>query len=309
MKNENNTKGRYADFRESKIDASNQLLIRNSTLSNSIIKLWIDSRKKTGDLLTVVKEESTVLYWMAIVILLVGVICFFGLFIDDRMLMGVSVWLKPLKFSVSIVIYLITVGFLITKYPYTRTKKGVINHVTAWSLLLEFAIIAFQASRGVQSHYNIAAPLDGILFTLMGVFVGINVLLMVLFIIDTIRLKLNTAKAMQWSILLGWVIVFFGSWVGGQMISQLAHNVNVADGGTGLPLVNWSTTGGDLRIAHFFALHSIQIIPLFALWASKKWNSSDRNQIIAITIFGLLFASFIGFVFYQAKQGIPFIAQ
>ena len=91
------------------------------------------------------------------------------------------------------------------------------------------------------------------------------------------------------------------------MISQLSHNVAVADGGAGLPLVNWSTVGGDLRIAHFFGLHGIQIIPLFAYWIGKKYQVSSRKQLLAVTLFGLMYAAWIGFTFYQAKQGMPLI--
>ena len=91
------------------------------------------------------------------------------------------------------------------------------------------------------------------------------------------------------------------------MISQLSHNVAVADGGAGLPLVNWSTVGGDLRIAHFFGLHGIQIIPLFAWWLSKKWKAAQTKQIVVVIAFGLLYAAWIGHTFYQAKQGIPLI--
>jgi hypothetical protein len=87
----------------------------------------------------------------------------------------------------------------------------------------------------------------------------------------------------------------------------MAHNVGVADGGAGLPLVNWSTVAGDLRVAHFFGLHGIQIIPLFAFVLSKKWNAVNSKHIIAVTIFALLYASWIGYTFYQAKQGMPLI--
>ncbi|UWX55891.1 hypothetical protein NYZ99_05765 [Maribacter litopenaei] len=270
--------------------------------------IYSNFKLRLKNLFSIIRSESPILYWVTMIISLLGLVCILGILSDERTLMGVSVWLKPLKFSVSISIYLITVGYLITKYPYSRKKKAIINHITAWTLLLEFLVIFFQGSGGVQSHYNIATPLDGILFMFMGIFVGINVLTMVLFVVDTLRLKLKVAKSVQWAIFLGWLIVLFGSWVGGQMISQLSHSVAVPDGQEGLPLVNWSVNGGDLRVAHFFALHSIQIIPLFAMWVTKKWKHSQRKQLLIVTLFAFVFAMMIGYVFYQAKQGIPFIA-
>ncbi len=255
-----------------------------------------------------VRNQSPIFYGIVIIHFIFAIVSIAGLFIDHRTVMGVNVWIKPLKFSISIAIYLITVGYLITLYPYSKRKKNSINNITSFTLLIEMGIIFYQASRGVPSHFNESTVLDALLFAAMGIMIAINVLIMVLFIFDTIRLKLKTAKSIQLAILLGWVIIVVGSWIGGQMVSQMSHNVGVADGGTGLPLVNWSTIGGDLRIAHFFGLHGIQIIPLFALWVSKKWKITHTNQSITVTVFGLLYASWIGFVFYQAKQGIPLIS-
>lgn len=259
-------------------------------------------------ILNIVRNQSSILYGIVLLHVIIAISCAIAFFIDDRTLMGVNTWVKPLKFSISIAIYIFTVGYLITLYPYSNRKKNIINNIVSWTLLIEMIIIGYQASQGVQSHYNESNVLSALLFLAMGIMIAINVLVMILFIFDTVRLKLKTTKSIQWAILLGWVILVVGSWVGGQMISQLSHNVGVVDGGAGLPLVNWSTVGGDLRIAHFFGLHGIQIIPLFALWVSKKWETTNRNQIIAVTIFGLSYASWIGFVFYQAKQGIPLIS-
>ena len=254
-----------------------------------------------------VKNHSPLLYWIVIVHLVLAIVSITSSFMDDRTLMGVNVWMKPLKFSISVAIYILTVGFLMTLYPFSKKKKNLINNIVCWTLLIELGLIIYQASGGVQSHYNISNPFDGLIFTAMGILIAINVIIMALFIFETIRLKLKTPKLLQWAILLGWVIVFFGSWVGGQMISEMSHNIGVEDGGPGLPLVNWSTIAGDLRVAHFFGLHGLQIIQIFALLISNKSKTTTKNQIIIVTVFGLAYALFVGYTFYQAKQGLPFV--
>lgn len=263
--------------------------------------------KNIKNVLNRVKKESPKLYWIVIFHLLVAISCIIGLFVDDRALMGVNVWIKPLKLAISGAVFILTIGYLTTVYPYSKLKKNIVNNLVSWTLLGEILIIVFQAFRGVQSHYNISTPLDGILFGLMGILISVSVLIMVLFVIDTVRLKFDIAPSVRWALLLGWLVVLFGSWVGGQMIGQLAHNVGVADGGAGLPLLNWSTIAGDLRVAHFFGLHGIQIIPLFAIWLSKNGKLNSKRQLIAVIVFGLLYALWIGFTFYQAKQGLALI--
>ena len=254
-----------------------------------------------------VKKESPILHAIVLIHFVLALICIGGIFLDDRTLAGISVWIKPLKFWISGGIYILTLGFFMTKYPYSRRKKNIINNIVSWTLLLEVGIIFYQAVRGVRSHYNQDSMFDGMLFAAMGILIGINVIVMILLAFDAARLKLKVAKPIQVAICIGWIVVVVGSWVGGQMISQLAHNVGVVDGGKGLPILNWSTVAGDLRIAHFFGLHGIQIIPLFAWILVKKWNTTTRNKIIAVITFGLLFAACIAYVFYQAKQGIPLI--
>lgn len=254
-----------------------------------------------------VRKESPVLYFIVWFHFLMALGCVVGLLVDDRMLIGLNVWIKPLKFTISGGIYILTVGLLITLYPFSEIKKHIIRNVVSWTMLLEIMIIVVQAARGVQSHYNTSSEMNGMLFGMMGLLIGVNVLIMLYFIIETLRLKLHTAPSVRWAILLGWIIVFFGSWIGGQMITQLAHNVGVADGGEGLVLLNWSTVAGDLRVAHFFGLHGLQIIPVVAFVLHKTWGVSQKTQVLTVFLFGLLYICWVGFHFYQAKQGLPFI--
>ncbi|WP_435625727.1 hypothetical protein [Flagellimonas sp.] len=263
--------------------------------------------KEINNILQTVRKESPILYGVVVFHFILALASVLGWIFDDRMLMGINVWVKPLKFTISGGLYVLTSGFLITLYPFSRRKKNIVNNIVSWTLAAEICIIVFQAARGVQSHYNQSSLFDGILFGLMGILISIIVFVMVFFIIETIRLRLNTPRHVQWAILLGWLVVFFGSWVGGQMIGQMAHNVGVPDGGEGLPLLNWSTIAGDLRIAHFFGLHGIQIIPLFAVVLTNRLKASSVAKSILVILFGLLYASWIAFTFYQAKQGMPLV--
>lgn len=263
--------------------------------------------KLIKNILQIVRNESPILYGIVILHFILAIVCLFGWALDSRELLGLNVWVKPLKFSISGGIYLLTSGYLITLYPFSKRKKNVINSIISWTMAIEICIIFIQGARGVQSHYNQSNWVDGILFASMGILISILVLTMVFFIVETIRLRLHTPRPVQWGILFGWLIVLFGSWVGGQMIAQMAHNVGVADGGAGLPLVNWSTVAGDLRVAHFFGLHGIQIIPLFAVVINERWKSNIHVKNLVVLSFALLYFSWIAFTFYQAKQGLPFI--
>ena len=54
---------------------------------------------------TTVKKNSPSLYWIVIVLFVFAIGSILGSLIDDRTLMGVNVWIKPLKFSISTAIY------------------------------------------------------------------------------------------------------------------------------------------------------------------------------------------------------------
>jgi len=213
--------------------------------------------------------------------------------------MRVNVWVKPLKFLISVGIYVLTVGYLITFYPYSDRKKHILRNVVAFTLVAENAIIVLQASRGVQSHYNISNTLDGILFSP----IGINVFLMILFALDALRLRLSVPRPVQWAVFFGWSIAVLSSWIGGRMIGRMGHSVGIPDGGEGLPFLNWSTTAGDLRVAHFFGLHALQLLPFCALVRIKL---PIRSQVLAVVLLSLGYAAWVGFIYYQATLHLPF---
>ena len=95
-------------------------------------------------------------------------------FIDSRTVLGINVWIKPIKFAVSIGIFCWTMAwFMYDLQGFSKTIK-VLSWVFAIAMMTEMAIIFVQAARGQMSHFNISSPLNATLFSIMGAMIGIS---------------------------------------------------------------------------------------------------------------------------------------
>jgi hypothetical protein len=191
--------------------------------------------------------------------------------LDTRLVTNAPVWLKPLKFGLSITIYAWTLGWLLADFP-AAVQRSVrrISQGAALSVVVELAIIFGQAARGVGSHFNDKTLLDGVLFGVMGVFIMLNTGLLVWATVLAWRHRPHGPGGYVWGLRLGLVVFVLGSVVGGVMSGLHQHTVGAPDGGPGLPGLGWSTRAGDLRAAHFLGLHALQVLPLLG-WLASRW--------------------------------------
>ena len=191
-----------------------------------------------------------------------------------------------------------------------------------WTVALTFAAewlaIITQAARGTTSHFNVSSPFDTSLWVLMSV--AIMILWAANFVLAGLLLFQRFENpAFAWSLRFGLIITIIGLGLGFLMTSptaqQLAswemgapvtvagaHSVGVADGGEGLPFLNWSTQGGDLRIGHFIGMHALQVIP-FLGWLVMRRRRLSRGQQTALVWTGS--AGYLGvtlLVTWQALQ-------
>jgi hypothetical protein len=230
--------------------------------------------------------------------------CALLLLLDSREVMGVNAWLKPMKFALSITLYAWTAALVL---PYLRLKlrlQALLGGAISLLMMAEISLILLQAGRGVRSHFNFATEFDASVFGLMGLLIGLNTVL-VLFICLRLLTQPPALERPLWHALqAAWLIFFLASGVGGMMISQGGHAIGVPDGGPGLPLLNWSTAGGDLRAAHFWGLHSIQLLPLAALGLQRKVQNS---RVLVWGTYGLiaLYAAVFAALLGLARQGVP----
>jgi hypothetical protein len=203
-----------------------------------------------------------------------------GMLLDGRVLVGAPIWLKPFKFAVSIVIYAVTWAWLYAYLPRNRWVRWSTTVIAAM-LAIEYVVIVGQVVRGRQSHFNVATPLDAALWATMAT--SIVVLWVANLVVAAYLLRARVGgPSLTRGVQAGAVISLFGAAVAFMMTRPTAaqrasfsdgtfagiiggHSVGVADGGPIMPVTGWSTTGGDLRIAHFVGLHALQALPLVAV--------------------------------------------
>jgi hypothetical protein len=228
-----------------------------------------------------------------------------ALLIDTRLVSGESPWLKPLKFDLSIAIYTATMAWVLGPLP--QALKTALARRIAVAMAVETFFIALQAARGVRSHFNLATPFDRLAFLLMGLAIAYNTWQ----IIRVLRCYLlpqtsHVAALQRLATRLGLISLLLGSIVGGYMAGHMAHAVGVADGGAGLPLLHWSTRGGDLRIAHFLGLHGLQLLLLLQASMAAARVSAPRQERVLWGIFAV-HALATAALFALALRGLPLI--
>lgn len=199
-----------------------------------------------------------------------------GWLVDDREVLGVNLWEKPLKFAISGTIYAVTWAWIIGHFTRWQRPAWWAGTVIAITLAIELVVITGAAVAGITSHFNVTTPLATTLWSIMAA--AITTLWIATFV-AAIALWRNPGAdpARQAAIRTGVVISLIGMGLAflmtGPTADQLndwqgiagAHTVGTADGGPGLPLLGWSTVAGDLRIPHFIGMHALQVLPLLAL--------------------------------------------
>jgi hypothetical protein len=230
-----------------------------------------------------------------------------ALTLDERMLNGVAVWVKPMKFQASLGVHLLTVAALMLLLPQDVRHRRAVRWpalAMAGAALFEAGYITLRGAQGLASHYATETALAAAMYQLMGlgalVLVGGSAWLGVL-VLRHGRGPAALVAGAGLGLILGGLL---GLVTGGALSASGAHLVGVAASEAGgLPILGWARAGGDLRVAHFFGLHLTQSLPTVALVllaAGRGWT-----QVPVYAAAGLGVAVTLG-TFAQALAGRPF---
>jgi len=228
---------------------------------------------------------------------------------DNRKILGLNPWVKPVKFDLSVILFLVTVALLLWALgdaPQWSSAKVWLGWGFGIAMIVEDTIIALQSARGVRSHMNYSTPLDGALFGVMGLFIVLNTVCAGWLLVLWMRTSAGLESVVVWGIRLGLLVLILGSMEGARMVVWGGHTVGAQDGGPGLAFVNWSTRYGDLRVAHFFALHALQIFPLVGL-ALAGLKVREGTQLCALFAFVAVYTAAVWWLFVEAMRGLPVV--
>lgn len=236
-----------------------------------------------------------------------AVVAVVGLVVDDRVLFGAPIWLKPLKFALSFVAYSLTWAWLLSLHPNPPRALGRVGTVLVGASAVEMVIIVAAAIRGVGSHFNVSTPLNAVLFNVMGLTV-VALWLGTLFLSLKVGAQRLAPAPELLAIRLGMAIALLGMLVGVLMLVQPsgvegvsgAHTVGAPDGSPGMLLTGWSTVAGDLRVGHFIGMHALQVLPLVA-HLTRSLATPVRMRLVATAGAGALGLTVL--VTWQALRG------
>jgi hypothetical protein len=251
---------------------------------------------------------SPLLWRTALVFLAFFVLLYTGTFIDGRLINGVSVWEKPAKFFLSLSLQLATLAWGLALLPAQERQKPAIR-ITSLIIVVaaigELIYIAFRASRGEASHFNQTTAIATTFYMLMGL--GAVTLAMLTSFLGSRILRRAPSSPLAFAT--GWGFVLAGLLAlvtGAYVSSQTGHWVGGDQtDATGLPFFHWSTTGGDLRVAHFFGLHLMQALPVLG-FLFRDFPPLQARGLIALG--AVIWTGLTVLTFFQAVAGRPFIA-
>ena len=234
---------------------------------------------------------------------------------ETRRLNDINLWIKPLHFELSLLVHfatLLALMPLMTAAALNGRRLRWAMRAASLAMIAEMAWLLTEAARGRPSHFNQDTVLEAVIYPVMG---GFAVLLLVAAVAVALGIRQAPAPSLApglrggavWGLSLGALATLIvasvlssgvidgpGHWVGG-----------IRSDAGGLPLVGWSTTGGDLRVAHFFATHMMQGLPVIG-WLVDRLAPAYARATVYIAAAAWL--SLVAATFAQALAGRPLLA-
>ncbi len=234
---------------------------------------------------------------------------------DVREVNDINIWTKPIKFSLSIALHLFTLAFLLRYLPkdYRAARLfGFLAALVSIAALYEIAWLIGQSMRGVPSHFNFASALDINLYRIAGIgavtliipalFMGLKFMALP----STPELGSGFRRGAGLGLLLTFILTLIFA---GYLSSGQGHWVGASPSDAdGMAITGWARDGGDLRVAHFFATHLMQLLPFIGFLSDRIFANNPARAKLAVWLVAIIGTGVVILTFLQALSGKAFLA-
>lgn len=239
------------------------------------------------DLVQSIKHGSKVLYYTGFIHFILAVMFLLLMGIDTRTVRQELVWLKPLRFAVSIGLFAWTYAWFTGFVQRNIRIIQVLNWLVAACMFIEITLISMQSVRGVDSHFNVRTSFDATVFSIMGGVIGFNAMVVaVWFVIFSLveKGKDEYRPAIVW----GMLLFLLGNF-SGFLLTRYGWPTTGTEHVQHMPFTDWKMNFKDLRISHALGLHAIQVLPLCQYVMGRFRMNSFWIHITGI-VYGILYA-------------------
>lgn len=256
------------------------------------------------------RARDRVLFWTGALMLLGLVVATMLSISDQRLILGINPWIKPMKFLISITILLWSLAWFMPETVADATRRALVRWTVAGAMVIEIVLISMQAMRGTTSHFNAGTPFDLAVFNVMGAAITVSSFAVVLFLWILRRDTPTQRAGYLWGIRIGVALFILASMLPGfMMVGNNAHSIPGPDGGAGLPFVNWSIEFGDLRTAHFFGMHALQALPLLGFLLDRTIGGNQASTLVPTARNVVISTGILWFVVTGALLGIALLGR
>jgi len=242
---------------------------------------------------------------------------------ETRIILEANVWLKPLKFTIALIVYTLTLSWYANYLPQSWRDAPFFKRfsmLTVAAVALEMIWLIYAAAIGEPSHFNQTHAFLRVVYFFMGLTAIVLTAQSLITGLGILRFKDSSLHPLtRYSLAYGLIATFvltlitagYMSGAPAQSHAVLADGVNSISERDSLPFLGWLYEAGDLRVSHFFATHALHAVPLIGWTLSVvtgNKTSGDwlryRKHALILTI---LYCLFVAFVFFQAMAGEPFL--
>lgn len=258
------------------------------------------------NLINTIFERNKLLAYAGLISLVVAILLGIYAPFNSIEVLGLNSMIKPIKFCLSIWIYQWTMAYLLF-YVNNQNRVKWYAYLSVFVMVFELSVIIGQAFLGGLSHFNQTASLGGMLYALMGVFiVWLTTATLVLTLRFIFQRSYSIPAPFALSIKIGLFLFVVFSFFGGYMSALNTHNIGGPMGESGLPILNWSTLYGDLRVAHFFGIHALQVVPFAGYLIAEKITEESKAKSY-VWLIALIYFAFVIALVLQSLKGNPFV--